>query len=44
MNARRLVIMTAAALLPLGAHSAGTTGLSSYLGQVPAPPRNAEEA
>ncbi|HUP90886.1 MAG TPA: hypothetical protein VM074_01455 [Solimonas sp.] len=44
MKLRRAAILAAAALLPLTAQTAGTTGLSSYLSQIPPPPRNSEEA
>lgn len=45
MNLQRTIILTAAAMLmPLAAQSAGTTGLSSYLRQIPAPPKSAQEA
>ena len=44
MNLRHLVICTAATLLPLTVYPAGATGLSSYLRQIPAPPRSTHEA
>lgn len=44
MNLRRIAILTAAAVIPFAAQPAGTTGLSSYLQQIPAPPRTTQEA
>lgn len=44
MDLRRMAILAAAALIPFQVQPAGTTGLSSYLQQIPAPPRTAQEA
>lgn len=44
MNLRRIVVVATVVLAPFAAHPAGTTGLSSYLGKIPTPPRSTQEA